>query len=53
MNWDELLEAVPAYSLDLKLNCSSLMQRPGIPEQQAGRTIVVSAMVEGLVRRKR
>jgi lipoyl-dependent peroxiredoxin subunit D len=44
MNLDELLESVPAYGRDLKLNFSSLKQQPELSEQQAWGTIVASAI---------
>jgi lipoyl-dependent peroxiredoxin subunit D len=44
MNLDELLETVPAYARDLKLNLSSLKQQPDLNEQQAWGTIVATAI---------
>ncbi len=44
MNLDELLETVPAYARDLKLNFSSLKQQPDLNEQQAWGTIVATAI---------
>lgn len=44
MTLDELLETVPAYGRDLKLNFSSLKQQPELTEQQTWGTIVASAI---------
>lgn len=44
MNLEELLETIPAYARDLKLNFSSLRQQPDLTEQQAWGTIVASAI---------
>ena len=44
MNLEELLETIPAYGRDLKLNFSSLQQQPDLTEQQAWGTIVASAI---------
>jgi alkyl hydroperoxide reductase subunit D len=44
MNLNELLETVPAYARDLKLNFSSLTQQPELNEQQIWGTIVASAV---------
>jgi alkyl hydroperoxide reductase subunit D len=44
MNLEELLETIPAYGRDLKLNFSSLKQQPDLTEQQAWGTIVASAI---------
>jgi alkyl hydroperoxide reductase subunit D len=44
MNLDELLETVPAYARDLKLNFSSLKQQPDLNEQQAWGTLVATAI---------
>ena len=44
MTLEELLETLPAYSRDLKLNFSSLKQQPDLNEQQTWGTIVAAAM---------
>lgn len=44
MNLEELLETVPAYARDLKLNFSSLKQQPDLNEQQTWGTIVAAAV---------
>lgn len=44
MTLDELLENVPAYARDLKLNFSTLKQQPDLNEQQSWGTIVGSAI---------
>ena len=44
MNLEELLETVPAYGRDLKLNFSSLRQQPALTEQQTWGTIVATAI---------
>jgi alkyl hydroperoxide reductase subunit D len=44
MNLDELMETVPAYARDLKLNFSSLKQQPDLNEQQTWGTIVATAI---------
>ena len=44
MNLEELLETIPAYARDLKLNFSSLKQQPDLNEQQTWGTIVASAV---------
>jgi alkyl hydroperoxide reductase subunit D len=44
MNLDELMETLPAYARDLKLNFSSLKQQPDLNEQQTWGTIVASAI---------
>ena len=44
MNLNELLETVPAYARDLKLNFSALTQQPALTEQQTWGTIVASAI---------
>ena len=44
MNLDELLESVPAYARDLKLNFESLKHQSDLNEQQAWGTIVASAI---------
>lgn len=44
MNLNELLETVPAYGRDLKLNFSSLTQQAELNEQQIWGTVVASAV---------
>lgn len=44
MNLDELLETIPPYARDLKLNFSSLKQQTDLNEQQIWGTIVAAAM---------
>jgi alkyl hydroperoxide reductase subunit D len=44
MTLNQLLEAVPAYAKDLKLNLSSLLQRQELTEQQIWGTAVASAV---------
>jgi alkyl hydroperoxide reductase subunit D len=45
MNFDELMETIPAYAKDLKLNFSSVVRQSGdLSEQQAWGTVVASAM---------
>src|SRR5581483_1147205 len=44
MNLNELMETIPAYSRDLKLNFSALMQQPALTEQQTWGTVVASAV---------
>lgn len=45
MNFDQLMEAVPSYAKDLKLNFSSLVrQQTELSEQQAWGTVVASAI---------
>jgi alkyl hydroperoxide reductase subunit D len=44
MTINELLETVPAYARDLKLNLSSLLSQPELTEQQTWGTIVASAV---------
>jgi alkyl hydroperoxide reductase subunit D len=45
MNFDELIETIPAYAKDLKLNFSSVVRQAGdLTEQQAWGTVVASAM---------
>lgn len=44
MNLDELMESLPAYARDLKLNFSSLKQPADLNEQQAWGTIVAAAI---------
>ena len=44
MTLNELLEAVPAYARDLKLNLSSLLQQTELTEQQVWGTVVASAI---------
>src|SRR5438128_9064997 len=44
MNLEELLETVPAYARDLKLNFASLKQQPDLNEQQTWGTIVAVAV---------
>jgi len=44
MTLNDLLETVPAYARDLKLNFSSLLQQSALNEQQTWGTIVASAV---------
>src|SRR5579871_4231955 len=44
MTLNELLETVPAYARDLKLNFSTLMQQPELNQQQVWGTAVASAI---------
>ncbi len=45
MNFDELIETIPAYAKDLKLNFSSVVRQPtDLTGQQAWGTVVASAM---------
>ena len=44
MTLDELMETVPAYARDLKLNFSTLTQQPELTPQQVWGTIVASAV---------
>ena len=45
MNFDELMETIPAYAKDLKLNFSSVVRQPtDLTGQQAWGTVVASAM---------
>ena len=44
MTLNELLETVPGYAKDLKLNLSSLIQQPELNEQQVWGTLVASAV---------
>lgn len=44
MTIQELLETLPAYARDLKLNLSALMQQPALNEQQSWGTLVASAI---------
>ena len=44
MRLEELLELVPPYARDLKLNFSALKQQPDLTEQQTWGTIVASAI---------
>ncbi len=45
MNFDELMETIPAYAKDLKVNFSSVVrQSTDLTEQQAWGTVVASAM---------
>lgn len=44
MNLAELLDGVPAYAKDLKLNLSSLLQQQELNEQQIWGTVAVSAI---------
>jgi lipoyl-dependent peroxiredoxin subunit D len=44
MTLNELLETVPAYARDLKLNLSSLITQTELTEQQTWGTVVASAM---------
>ncbi len=44
MNLNELLETVPAYARDLKLNFSSLSQQPELTKQQIWGTMVASVV---------
>ena len=48
MNLDELIDLLPAYAKDLKLNYSSLLrQQSELTEQQRWGTVVASAMAAG------
>jgi len=47
MTINELLETVPAYARDLKLNLSSFLSQPELTEQQTWGTIVASALASG------
>jgi lipoyl-dependent peroxiredoxin subunit D len=44
MSLEELLDTLPAYARDLKLNFSSLKQQPDLNEQQTWGTIVAAAI---------
>jgi alkyl hydroperoxide reductase subunit D len=44
MTLNELLDTVPGYAKDLKLNLSSLIQQPELNEQQIWGTMVASAV---------
>ena len=44
MTLNELMDTIPAYARDLKLNFSSLLQQPALTEQQTWGTVVASAM---------
>jgi lipoyl-dependent peroxiredoxin subunit D len=44
MNLNELLDTVPAYAKDLKLNLSTLLQQPELNEQQIWGTVAASAI---------
>jgi len=45
MNFDELMETIPAYAKDLKLNFSSVVRQPtDLTGQQTWGTVVASAM---------
>ena len=44
MTINELLETIPAYARDLKLNLSSFLSQPELTEQQTWGTIVASAV---------
>jgi alkyl hydroperoxide reductase subunit D len=44
MTFIELLDSVPAYAKDLKLNLSSLLQQQELNEQQVWGTVAASAM---------
>ncbi len=44
MTLNELLETVPAYARDLKLNLSSFLSQAELTEQQTWGTVVASAM---------
>jgi lipoyl-dependent peroxiredoxin subunit D len=44
MTINELLETIPAYARDLKLNLSSFLSQPELTEQQTWGTIVASAL---------
>jgi lipoyl-dependent peroxiredoxin subunit D len=44
MNLEELMETLPAYARDLKLNFSSLKQQPDLNEQQTWGTIVAATI---------
>jgi lipoyl-dependent peroxiredoxin subunit D len=53
MTLDELMETVPAYARDLKLNFSTLMQQPELNQQQIWGTAVATAVAsrsEDLIR---
>ena len=45
MTLNELMETVPAYARDLKLNFSSLTQQTELNKQQIWGTVVASAVV--------
>jgi alkyl hydroperoxide reductase subunit D len=44
MTLNELLDTVPAYAKDLKLNLSTLLQQPELNQQQIWGTLVASAV---------
>lgn len=44
MNLEQLLETVPAYAKDLKLNLSNVLQQPELSKQQIWGTAVASAI---------
>ena len=44
MTLNELLDTVPAYAKDLKLNLSSLLQQQELSEQQIWGTVAASAI---------
>lgn len=44
MKLDNLLEVIPAYARDLKLNLSTLLRQPELSEQQTWGTVVASAI---------
>jgi len=44
MTLNELMDTVPAYAKDLKLNLSSLTMQQGLTEQQIWGTIAASAV---------
>jgi alkyl hydroperoxide reductase subunit D len=44
MNLNDLIDKVPAYARDLKLNFSSLLQQPALTEQQTWGTVAATAM---------
>ena len=44
MTLTELLDAVPAYAKDLKLNLSTLLQQQELNEQQIWGTVAASAI---------
>ena len=44
MNLEQLLDTVPAYAKDLKLNLSNLLQQPDLTKQQIWGTAVTSAV---------
>jgi alkyl hydroperoxide reductase subunit D len=44
MNLEQLIDTVPAYAKDLKLNLSNLLQQPDLTKQQIWGTAVTSAV---------